>query len=242
MASIQTTAGGMPVLILKEGTKETKGRDAQKNNITAAKLVAEIIKSALGPRGMDKMLVDSLGDVTITNDGATILKEIDVQHPAAKMMVEVAKSVDNEVGDGTTSSVIFAGALLEKAEELISKDVHPSAIVDGYTAASEQALVILNKISQKVNVNDKELLIKIARTSMDSKLVSDDSPILSDIVVGAAKQVADKNTNGEGLRVDLDNIKVEKKAGGSIRDTTLIQGIVLDKEIVHAGMPKRIES
>src|SRR5881275_65783 len=150
MASIQTTAGGMPVIILKEGTRENKGKDAQKNNIAAAKLIAEIVRTSLGPRGMDKMLVDSLGDVTITNDGATILKEIDVQHPAAKMMVEVAKSVDNEVGDGTSSSVIFAGSLLEKAEQLISKDVHPSAIVDGYTAAAEQSLSILNKIAVKV--------------------------------------------------------------------------------------------
>src|SRR3982751_2438362 len=155
MSSIQqATAGGMPVLILREGTKESKGREAQKNNITAAKLIAELVKTSLGPRGMDKMLVDTLGDVTITNDGATILKEIDVQHPAAKMMVEVAKSVDNEVGDGTTSSVIFAGSLLEKAEQLISKDVHPSAIVDGYTAAAEQSLSILNKIAVKVDVNE----------------------------------------------------------------------------------------
>ncbi|HEX7208963.1 MAG TPA: TCP-1/cpn60 chaperonin family protein, partial [Nitrososphaeraceae archaeon] len=179
MASIQTTAGGMPVLILKEGTKENKGKEAQRNNITAAKLISEIVKTSLGPRGMDKMLVDTLGDVTITNDGATILKEIDVQHPAAKMMVEVSKSVDNEVGDGTTSSVVLAGALLEKAEELLNKDVHPSVIVDGYTAASEQALKLLQKIGIKVDVEDRELLIKIARTSMDSKLVSDDSPILA---------------------------------------------------------------
>src|SRR6266513_2994143 len=140
MASVQTTAGGMPVIILKEGTKENKGKDAQKNNITAAKVISEIVKTCLGPRGMDKMLVDSLGDVTITNDGATILKEIDVQHPAGKMMVEVAKSVDNEVGDGTTSSVLLAGTLLEKAEDLLDKDVHPIVIVDGYTAVSEQAL------------------------------------------------------------------------------------------------------
>src|SRR3989449_5631509 len=143
MASSQTTPGGMPVLILKEGTKESKGREAQKNNITAAKLIAEIVKTSLGPRGMDKMLVDNLGDVTITNDGATILKEIDVQHPAAKMMVEVSKATDNEVGDGTTSTVVLAGSLLEKAEDLISKDVHPSVIVDGYTAAAEQALKLL---------------------------------------------------------------------------------------------------
>src|SRR3954452_19714616 len=170
MSIQQGSAGGVPVLILKEGASQTKGRDAQRNNITAAKLVAEIVKSSLGPRGMDKMLVDTLGDVTITNDGATILKEIDVQHPAAKMMVEVAKSVDNEVGDGTTSSVVFAGALIEKAEELINKDVHPSVIVDGYNSAADQALKLLQKIGVKVDTNDKELLIKIARTSMDSKL------------------------------------------------------------------------
>src|ERR687888_1705828 len=192
MASIQTTAGGMPVLILKEGTKESKGKEAQKNNITAAKLVAEIVKTCLGPRGMDKMLVNTIGDATITNDGATILKEMDIEHPAAKMMVEVAKSVDNEVGDGTTSSVVFAGALLEKAEDLINKNVHPSVIVDGYYAASEQALKLLQKIAVKVDVNDKERLQKISRTSMDSKLVSEDSPILSQIVVDAAKQVVEK--------------------------------------------------
>ncbi|MGH9927518.1 MAG: thermosome subunit beta, partial [Nitrososphaeraceae archaeon] len=239
--SIQTTAGGMPVIILKEGTRESKGKEAQKNNITAAKLVAEVVKTSLGPRGMDKMLVDSLGDVTITNDGATILKEIDVQHPAGKMMVEVSKSVDNEVGDGTTSSVVLAGALIEKAEDLINKDVHPSVIVDGYSAASEHALKILQKIAVKVDTSDKELLIKIARTSMDSKLVSEDSPTLSEIVVNATRQIAEKIEGKDGLRVDLDNIKVEKKAGGAIRDTQLIKGIVLDKEVVHSGMPRKIE-
>src|SRR5947208_3175206 len=206
MASVQTTAGGMPVLILKEGTKQNKGKEAQRNNITAAKLVAEIVKSSLGPRGMDKMLVDTLGDVTITNDGATILKEIDVQHPAAKMMVEVAKSVDNEVGDGTTSSVVFAGALIEKAEELINKNVHPSVIVDGYDAASQQALKLLQKIAVKVNLGDKEQLIKIARTSMYSKLVSEDSPILSQIALDATRQVAEK-VDGRRLSVDLANTK-----------------------------------
>jgi thermosome len=230
----------MPVLILREGTKESKGKEAQKNNITAAKLIAEIVKTSLGPRGMDKMLVDSLGDVTITNDGATILKEIDVQHPAAKMMVEVAKSVDNEVGDGTTSSVVFAGALLERAEELISKDVHPSVIVDGYNAAADHALKLLEKIAVKVDIADKDMLLKITRTSMDSKLVSDDSPVLAQIVVEATKQVAEKTDSG--YRVDLDDIKVEKKAGGSMRDTRLIKGIILDKEVVHAGMPKKVES
>src|SRR6059036_3949703 len=144
MASIQTTAGGMPVLILREGTKESKGKEAQKNNITAAKLIAEIIHTSLGPRGMDKMLVDSLGDVTITNDGATILKEIDVQHPAAKMLVEISKATDNEVGDGTTSAVVFGGSLIEKAEELVDKDVHPTVIVDGYRKSAAKAIEILN--------------------------------------------------------------------------------------------------
>ena len=241
MGQIQTSAGGMPVVILREGTRENKGREAQKNNLTAAKLVAEVVKSSLGPRGMDKMLVDSLGDVTITNDGATILKEIDVQHPAAKMVVEVAKSVDNEVGDGTTSSVIFTGSLLEKAEELIDKNVHPSVIVDGYTAASIEALKTLDKIAIKVKTDDRDLLAKIANTSMYSKLVSEDSPVLSKIVVDATQMIAELNEKTKTLKVDLDNIKVEKKAGGSMQDTSLIKGIVLDKEVVHSGMPKRIE-
>src|SRR5512145_3402924 len=162
MGQIQTSAGGVPVVILKEGTRESKGKEAQKNNLTAAKLVAEVVKTSLGPRGMDKMLVDSLGDVTITNDGATILKEIDVQHPAGKMMVEVAKSVDNEVGDGTTSSVVLAGALIEKAEELIGKDVHPTIIVDGYRRSAIKAIEILNNVAIKVHNNDKDQLTKIA--------------------------------------------------------------------------------
>jgi chaperonin GroEL (HSP60 family) len=169
----------MPILLLKEGAKETKGKDAQKNNITAAKAIAEIVRTSHGPRGLDKMLVDTTGDVTITNDGATILKEIDAQHPAAKMLVEVAKSVDNEVGDGTTSAVVIAGSLLDKAEDLLNKQVHPTIIVDGYESASEQALKLLEKIAVKVDREDKELLMKVARTSMYSKLVSEDSPILS---------------------------------------------------------------
>jgi chaperonin GroEL (HSP60 family) len=218
MAMVETTAGGMPVLILKEGTKENKGKEAQRNNIAAAKQVAQIVKSCLGPRGMDKMLVSSIGDATITNDGATILKEMDVEHPAAKMMVEVAKSVDSEVGDGSTSSVVLAGALLEKAEDLINKNIHPSVVVEGYEAASEQTLKLLREIANKVDIEDKELLIKIARTSMYSKLASEDSPILSQIAVDATKQVAEK-VNDESLRVDHDNIKVEKKAGASIHDT-----------------------
>jgi chaperonin GroEL (HSP60 family) len=238
MASIQQTPQG-PVLVLKESALQQKGKDAQKNNITAAKLVADLVKSSLGPRGLDKMLVDSIGDVTITNDGATILKEIDVQHPAAKMMVEISKTMDNEVGDGTTSAVVVAGALLEKAEQLLNKDVHSSVIVEGYQAAAEKALQLLSEIAISVQPDDKESLVKIAKTSMESKLISEDSGLLSKIVANAVLDISTKKE--QKYSVDLDNIKVEKKAGGSIQDTSLISGIVLDKEIVHSGMPTKIE-
>ena len=238
MASIQQTPSG-PVLVLKESALQQKGRDAQKNNIAAAKLVAELVKTSLGPRGLDKMLVDSLGDVTITNDGATILKEIDAQHPAAKMMVEISKTIDTEVGDGTTSSVVFAGALLEKAEKLLEKDVHSTLIVDGYQAASLKALELLADLAKSIQPDDSESLIKIAKTSMQSKLVSDDSESLSKLIVSAVLKIADKNENG--YSVDLDNLKVEKKSGGSVQDTALINGIVLDKEVVHSGMPTKIQ-
>jgi archaeal chaperonin len=232
----------MPIVLLREGTSETKGNQAQRNNITAAKTIAEIVRTSLGPRGMDKMLVNNIGDVTITNDGATILKEIDVQHPAAKMMVEISKATDNEVGDGTTSTVVLAGSLLSKAEELIAKDVHPTVIVDGYRMASEKAIEMLKNASTKVDSTDKQMLGKIARTSMASKLVSVNAEPLSRIVVDAVIAVAEKaSDNSNNLRVDADNIKVEKKAGGSVEDTKLIQGIVLDKEVVHGAMPKRIE-
>ncbi|MBO48724.1 MAG: thermosome subunit, partial [Candidatus Nitrosopelagicus sp.] len=238
MASIQQTPNG-PVLVLKESALQEKGKDAQKNNIMAAKLVADIVKSSLGPRGLDKMLVDSLGDVTITNDGATILKEIDAQHPAAKMMVEISKTIDTEVGDGTTSSVIFAGTLLAKAEELLKKDVHSSVIIEGFQAASEKALEILAEISKKVSSDDRESLLKIASTSMESKLISEDSDSLSKIVVDSILNITE--TKDGNSTVDLENIKVEKKAGGSIQDTSLIKGIVLDKEVVHSGMPTKIQ-
>ena len=237
----QASAGGMPVLILKEGASQTKGRDAQKNNITAAKLISEIVRTSLGPRGMDKMLVDSLGDVTITNDGATILKEIDVQHPAAKMMVEISKATDNEVGDGTTSVVILAGSLIEKAEDLISKDVHPTIIVDGYRKSATKAIEILNNLATKIDATDKEQLTRIARTSMLTKLIAREADQVAELVVNAVLQVAEQKPDGKGYRVDLDDIKVEKKAGGSLADTKLIKGIVLDKEVVHGGMPKRTE-
>ena len=238
MASIQQTPQG-PVLVLKESALQQKGRDAQQNNIQAAKLVADLVRSSLGPRGLDKMLVDSLGDVTITNDGATILKEIDVQHPAAKMMVEVSKTLDNEVGDGTSSAVIFCGELLSKAEELLKKDVHSSVIVEGYQEASEKTLEILSEIAKKIQPDDRDSLLKIAKTSMESKLISDDSDYLSRIVVDTILKITTKKV--DKYTVDLDNIKVEKKAGASIAATELIKGIVLDKEIVHSGMPTKIE-
>ena len=235
----QATRSNMPVVLLKDGASETKGREAQKNNIAASKIIAEIVQSSLGPRGMDKMLVDSLGDVTITNDGATILKEIDVQHPAAKMLVEISKTTDNEVGDGTTSVVVLAGALLEHAESLINQDVHPTIIVDGYRKAAKKAKQFLQDITDVVNPNDKSILQKIAKTSMQTKLVRKDSSQLAELVVKAVTAVAEKD--GDNFVVDDDDIKVEKKAGGSIKDCSIIQGIVLDKEIVHGGMPKEIK-
>jgi len=230
--------GNMPVVLLKEGATETKGREAQRNNIAAAKIIAEIVKTSLGPRGMDKMLVDSLGDVTITNDGATILKEIDVQHPAAKMLVEIAKTTDNEVGDGTTSAVVLAGALLEQAESLLNQDVHPTIIVDGYRKAAKKAQQLLEEITDKVSPNDKSILQKIAKTAMQTKLVKKDSGYLAEMAVKAVLAVAVKD--GDVYTVDEDDIKVEKKAGGSIKDSGIIEGIVLDKEVVHAGMPKKV--
>ena len=233
-----TSKGTMPVILLKEGGTETKGREAQKNNIAAAKIIAEIVHSSLGPRGMDKMLVDSLGDVTITNDGATILKEIDVQHPAAKMLVEISKTTDNEVGDGTTSAVILAGALLSQAESLVDSDVHPTIIVDGYRKAAKKAKEYLEEIAETITANDKTILNKIAKTSMQTKLVRKDSDQLADIIVKSVLAVAERD--GESFQVDIDDIKVEKKAGGSIKDSSIIQGIVLDKEIVHGGMPRSI--
>jgi archaeal chaperonin len=255
MSSLQAQQPQVPILLLKEGTSETKKKDAQKNNITAAKLIAQILKSSLGPRGLDKMLVDPLGDVTVTNDGATILKEIEVQHPAAKMMVEVTKSVDNEVGDGTTSVAVLAGSLLEKAEDLINKNVHATVIVDGYRRASEKAINILREISTEIDPQDKEDLVRVAKTTMASKMVSGQSDILANIVVDAILKVAeeieseessgksDRSTLGRSkYRIDMDNIKVEKKAGASVHDSRLIEGIVLDKEVVHGGMPKRIEN
>ncbi len=231
---------GTPVLILKEGSSREKGRSAQHANIMAARIVAETVKSALGPKGMDKMLVDSFGDITITSDGRTILDEMDIQHPAAKMMVEVAKTQDNEVGDGTTSSVILAGELLGLAEELVNKNVHPTIIIDGYRKAADKALESLEKIAIPINPKNKNFLKKIAMTSMASKLVSGNREYLAELAASAVlhvtKKVEDKNI------VDLDDIMVEKKPGDSLIGTKLIEGIVIDKEVVHSGMPKRVEN
>lgn len=231
--------GGQPVLLLKEGTERTQGKNAQQNNIAAAKVVAEAIRSALGPKGLDKMLVDSFGDVVITNDGATILKEMEIQHPAAKFVVELAKVQDDEVGDGTTTVVIIAGELLKQAEELLEQDVHASIVVDGYRKANAKAMELLEKIAIKVDVKDKKMLAEAVKTSMGSKVISGHSEYLAELIIEGALQVT---TEENGKRVcDIDNVKVEKKQGESIKDTELIKGIILDKSVVSSGMPKKIE-
>jgi len=235
----QQSAGGVPVLVLKEGSNRSRGREAQHTNIEAARIVAEAVKSSLGPKGMDKMLVDSFGDVTITSDGRTILDEMDIQHPAAKMMLEVAKTQDNEAGDGTTTAVIISGELLNKAQELIERNVHPTIIIDGYKKASEKALEVLENIAIKVDPTTTDYPKKVAMTSMASKLVADHREYLADIAVKAILAVAEKD--GDKYKADVDDVKVEKKPGESVRDTRLIQGIVLDKEVAHSGMPKRVE-
>jgi len=230
----------VPILLLREGATQTKGKDARKNNITAAKLIAQVIRSSLGPRGMDKMLVGSTGDVTITNDGTTILKEIDIEHPVAKMLVEIAKSVDNEAGDGTKSVVVLAGALIENAEELFNKDVHPAVVVEGFREASKKAIEFLKKISIEIDPKDKSFLKKIAMTSIASKLATTNSEALAGLVIDTALRVADELGENK-FKFDLDNVKVEKKAGGSLHQSQLIRGMVIDKEIVHPGMPKKIQ-
>jgi len=231
---------GQPILILKEGTSRATGRDAQHASIAAARIVAESVKSSLGPKGMDKMLVDGFGDVTITNDGATILDEMEVQHPSAKMLVEVAKTQDDEVGDGTTTVVVLTGELLGKAEQLLDKDVHPMIVVDGYKLAAEKALEILEDVAIKVDPMDKSMLKKVASIALATKMLSEYADEVSDFVVRAVLEVAEKDA--KGYKVDIDNIKVEKKPGESISDTRLIQGVLLDKEVVHPGMPKRVEN
>ncbi|MEM2098955.1 MAG: thermosome subunit beta [Candidatus Bathyarchaeia archaeon] len=238
MASIPS--GTVPVLVLKEGTGRTTGREAQKNNIMAAKIIAETVKTTLGPRGMDKMLVSSLGDVTITNDGATILKELDVQHPAAKMLVEVAKTQDNEVGDGTTTATVLAGELLAKAENLLDQNVHPTIIIDGYKKAGEKAQEIINNIAMPISIKDEAQLLNIALTSMGSKGITVAKEHFAKLAVDAVKQVAE-DVNGK-MKADVDLIKIIKKHGKSLEETELVKGMVIDKEVASSQMPKRVEN
>jgi thermosome subunit len=235
------SGGGIPVLILKEGTQRSYGREALRNNILAAKVLAEMLKTSLGPRGLDKMLIDSFGDVTVTNDGATIVKEMEVQHPAAKLLVEIAKAQDAEVGDGTTSVVVLAGALLDKAEALLEQNIHPTLIIEGYTKAMNKALELLDKTAVPVDVNNDENLRKIATTTIGSKYSGQgpEREKLVELAVNAIKIIAEPKPDG-GYNVDLDNVKIEKKKGGGLMDSMLVRGIVLDKEVVHPGMPKRV--
>ncbi|MBI2129200.1 TCP-1/cpn60 chaperonin family protein [Candidatus Woesearchaeota archaeon] len=229
-----------PIFILPEGSQRTTGRNAQRTNIMAAKLVAETVRTTLGPKGMDKMLVDSLGDVVITNDGVTILEEMQIEHPSAKMLVEIAKTQENEVGDGTTTAVVIAGELLKQAEDLLDQEIHPTVIARGYRLASEKAIAILNNIAETIDENDAETLKKIAITAMTGKGAETDKEHLSDITVKAVKEIAEKE-NGD-IIIDIENVKLEKKVGGAVEDTELIQGVVLDKEKVHSGMPRLIKN
>jgi len=232
--------GQQPIIVLKEGTKREKGKGAQSNNIMAALAISDAVKSTLGPKGMDKMLVDSMGDVVVTNDGATILKEIDVEHPAAKMIVEVAKSQDEECGDGTTSAVVLTGELLKQAGELLEQNIHPTVVCGGYKLAADKAKEILNKMAMPIKPNDKKTLIDIAKTSMASKGASGEKDKLAEVVVDAVLNVQEKIDNN--IFVDLDNIQIQKKQGGGISNTEIIEGIILDKERVHEGMPKFVKN
>jgi len=234
-----TEPTGIPVLILKEGTQRTAGRDALRINILAARAVSEMVKTTYGPKGMDKMLVDALGDVTITNDGATILDKAEIQHPAAKMLVHVAKSQDAEVGDGTKRAVIIAGELLKQAEDLVNKNIHPTVIISGFRKAMEEALKVLDEIAVPIDISNDDVLKKVARTSLTSKAVHDAREYFAELAVKAVKQIAE--SRGDKIYIDIDNIQIIKKYGGSLMDTQLVYGIVLDKEVVHPGMPRRVE-
>ncbi|MDH7563641.1 MAG: thermosome subunit beta [Candidatus Bathyarchaeota archaeon] len=236
----ETSQGAVPVLVLKEGTGRTTGKEAQKNNIMAAKIIAETVKSSLGPLGMDKMLVSSIGDVTITNDGATIMKELDVQHPAAKMLVEVAKAQDNEVGDGTTTAVVLAGELLVKAETLLNQGIHPTIIIEGYKKASEKALEVLGKLAIPVSADDEKRLIDVALVSLETKGVTTARDHFAKLAVKAVKQVAEE-TSGK-VKADIDLIKVLKKHGKGLDETELVRGMVIDKEVASSQMPKIVEN
>ena len=240
MAYLTTTASGQPVLILKEGTTRNKGKEAQRNNIMAARIIGEVLRTTLGPRGMDKMLVDSLGDITITNDGAAILNEIEVEHPAAKMMVEIAKTQDDMVGDGTTTAVVLSGELLKKAEELLDQNIHPTVIVSGYRKATQKAIEVINKTAITVDVEDRQTLKKVALTSIASKAVGTARDHLADLAIDAVKQIVEKR--GDKLVADIDNVQITKKTGKSLLESQLIKGVIIDKEVVHTGMPKKVEN
>ncbi len=232
--------GNAPVIILREGTKREKGKDAQMNNIAAARAISDAVRSSLGPRGMDKMLVDSVGDVVITNDGVTILKEMDVQHPAAKMLVEVAKTQDAEVGDGTTTSVILAGELLKKATDLIDANVHPTIIARGYRLANDKAQEVLKNVSKKVKLEDEATLKLIAQSAMNSKQINNSKQYFADLVVDAVKTIVDKNKDGS-YNIDLKNLQTVKKAGAKMEESYIVKGLIIDKEPVQQNMPKSVE-
>ncbi len=232
--------GQTPILVLREGTKREKGKGALTNNIEAAKAIADAVRTTLGPRGLDKMLVDSMGDITITNDGVTILKEMDVDHPAAKMMVEVSKTQDQECGDGTTTAVVLAGELLKKAEGMIEQNIHPTVISAGYRLASVKSQEVLKELAKPVNIDNTEELTKIAITAMNSKSAGISKKHLAELAVRAVKSVAEKR--GSNYYVDMDNIQIIKKQGGSIDDTEVVDGIIVDKERVHSGMPKNVKN
>jgi len=231
--------GGVPVLILGEGAQRIVGRDARRNNIMAARVIAEAVRSTLGPKGMDKMLVDSLGDVTITNDGKTILDEVEVEHPAAKMMVEIAKAVDDEVGDGTTSAVVLAGELLKQAEKLLDQDIHATGIVSGFRLAAEKAMEVLERISVSVAAGDEKTLRDVAMTAMAGRTAEAEREKLADIAIRAVKRIAEK-TDG-GMVADIDYVTVQKQEGGGLGDSELVEGVIIDKEVAHPGMPKRVK-
>jgi thermosome len=239
MAYLTTTASGQPVLVLKEGTSRSKGKEAQRNNIMAARVIGEVLRTTLGPRGMDKMLIDSLGDITITNDGAAILNEIEVEHPAAKMMVEIAKTQDDMVGDGTTTAVVLAGELLKKAEDLLDQNIHPTIIISGYRKAAQKATEVVNNIAIAVNIEDKNTLKKVALTSMASKAVGGAREHLADMAIEAVKQIAEQR--GDKTIADIDNVQMIKKTGKSLLESQLVRGLIIDKEAVHSGMPKNVE-
>ena len=229
-----------PIFIMPEDTKRTTGKDAQRNNIAAAKAVAQAVRTTLGPKGMDKMIVDAVGDIIVTNDGVTILKEMQIEHPAAKMVVEVAKTQEEAVGDGTTTAVVLAGELLKKAEDLLDQEIHPTVLAKGYRLAEVEAQKILQRLAEKVSLEDTQTLRDLAITAMTGKGAEANKEKLADLIVKAVQKVAEKKNNF--ARVNLDDIKIEKRVGESTDKSELIEGIVLDKEVVHPGMPKRLEA